>query len=264
MLYHRTRWYLRSETKRLPGKQKEIFGLSSRQDKVIQLITKRAKRMSMKAIQKNKRVSKKHFLKMLEHIRTKSQIRIQFAACDLNQILKDGYYGNLFQTNKSNGAFLPQARILNEFIHFRYPQKSTPSKERCKYGHLATTCSENICLSSVGGYGECFFILKSTLNEKISVCYGDSLGATKAKMSFGTLKHYAHILNDYISDDFQKLYRAACCNVSDAKEIFYKEVQIHQDVILKKHVENLVVPKAYATQKLQDKCKSFGIKLFGY
>lgn len=158
----------------------------------------------------------------------------------------DTHYRNQFETQKSCGLLCTETRALWERDLFGGCYDEATGFERPKYGvldvmndHRGVVCARQ--------YGDSYLVLKDA-RLRCTFSPEDSGGICAARLA--VLDQYAHVLLEYCDEELLEVARVANAaegsqdRIGDSEKLDsynYKEVQIHGEVDLNRHVQRLVV-----------------------
>jgi hypothetical protein len=162
--------------------------------------------------------------------------------------MKDTHYRNQFETNSSGGLLKPAARVRWErgLFGLSYTE-STPGGDRPKYG-VQNIWNDYRGVLGCKQYGDSYLVLKD-VRLRCTMSPEDSANLPAKRLAVPD--YYAHVLMEYSDKELRETLRVAKGGdeqLGDSQSVIekwgkYKEVQIHGEVNLKKHVERLVVPE---------------------
>jgi len=185
----------------------------------------------------------------------------------LHFLVKDTHYRNQFETNTSGGTLCHSTRRAWENRMFSGIYDSSSAFDRVKYGVLNIFNDPN-GVDCCHYYGDSYMLLrdvrlrstfasKDSSNSDVVLSSGTSkserprdmeclvVSRTKILCARTTaVEHYTHVLKDFSDTELQQLVALAtgkkqCLNSNTIQH--YKEMQIHGEVDLSRHVEALVV-----------------------
>lgn len=144
----------------------------------------------------------------------------------LSQILNEGRFKTQFETGKSGGYNLPQARQGEESARFGYPPNLDPSL-RPIYGMVET---EGIKLPHDRGnlqYGSALVILKPEVRERTTFTKGDSLGNTSPSAPLTNPRAEPRVAGTYFEDksfslDYAEAQIHGGVKVSDIERVVFQ------------------------------------------
>jgi len=162
-------------------------------------------------------------------------------------LANDSHYRNQFETNSSSGLLKPAARIKWEKGLFGMAyQDWTPGFDRPKYG-VQNIWNDYRGVLGCKQYGDSYLILKD-VRLRCTMSPEDSANLPAQRLAVPD--YYAHVLMEYSDKELKETLRVAKGGdeqLGDSQAVIekwgkYKEVQIHGEVDLQRHVERLVVP----------------------
>mmetsp|Transcript_62470 Transcript_62470/g.167100 ORF Transcript_62470/g.167100 Transcript_62470/m.167100 type:complete len:594 (-) Transcript_62470:134-1915(-) len=162
-------------------------------------------------------------------------------------LLKDSHYRNQFETNSSGGLLKPAARVKWERGLFGTAyNEETPGSERPKYG-VQNIWNDYRGVIGCKQYGDSYLVLKD-VRLRCTMSPEDSANLPAKRLAVPD--YYAHVLMEYSDKELKETLRVAKGGdekLGDSMAVIeqwgkYKEVQIHGEVSLDRHVERLVVP----------------------
>ena len=247
----------------LPEDLEAVTKITSTQQKALKHIVTKSEKLSKNAESKLLVKIKKlgydetTLIHLQLYIRDRAPIIIHIKTMHIKLLLdkKDTHYRNLFEVTPPSSH---TGRIAWENRMFDGIYDKSPPWERVKYGVL-NIFNDPYGVLSCYGYGDCYLRLKKVrLRTTFSNC--DTASSTAI---VSCCEYYSHILNKYTNEELKdviKIARKDIVNCSKKKILGpYREIQIHGDVILKEHVEALVVnPKYRKNMKLVEIFMNFG------
>ena len=229
--------------------------MTVKQKQALDYISEKAKRESENALLeisnlmtriKRLNISKEDILKTLRYIEFEAPLIIRINAPALKLIADDTHYRNQFETHTSNGALDNISRKHWENKMFNNIYNSAIPFDRCKYGSIDVYYNNNQPrhYPRARAYGLSYFVLKPHMRSRVTCCYGDSGGHVMSDgiMKFGTLKYFAHILEQFCDDELINIVSFVCgIPCKPQRESNYKELQIHGPVVVDTDIESLVI-----------------------
>jgi len=162
-------------------------------------------------------------------------------------LMEDSYYRNQFETGTSKGVtVLPLRESWEEKLFGECYKDATPF-ERPKYGVLDIMNDPEGVVAATQ-YGRSYAILKQA-RFRCTLTPRDSCQPSVKFEHVGTLDMCAHVLLEFSDEELREVHRVATAtdplqHVGDSRRIEgfdYKELQLHGELDLKKHVKRLVV-----------------------
>ncbi|CAK0862255.1 unnamed protein product [Prorocentrum cordatum] len=160
---------------------------------------------------------------------------------------EDSYYRNQFETGTTKGLNILPIREGWEEKLFGECYKDALPFERPKYGVLDIMNDPEGVLAAKD-YGRSYAILKQA-RFRCTLTPRDSGKPSVEFGHVGTLDMCAHVLLEFSDEELGEIYRVATAadsrdRIGDSRHIQgfdYKEIQLHGELDLKKHVKRLVV-----------------------
>lgn len=186
--------------------------------------------------------TKEYLDNTLKYIRDRAPIIIHFSCPKvINFFKEDTHYRNQFETNTSGGCLSHSARTEWENRMFNGIYDSSPGFERVKYGVL-NVVSDPEGVSACKGYGTSFMVLKDV---RLRTTFA-SADTSSSSVLLSTPQFYAHILNSFSDEELRNVVQVANGilpnGTSSSCISVYKEIQIHGEIELSRHVEAFFVP----------------------
>ncbi|CAJ1343449.1 unnamed protein product [Effrenium voratum] len=163
---------------------------------------------------------------------------------------KDTHYRNQFETASSGGLLDTSVRDKWERSLFGAAYEGAEPFHRPKYGVL-NVWNDPQGIYGCEQYGDSYLVLKD-LRLRCTLAPQDSGGLPAQRLA--VLDYCAHSLMEYTDAELQEmvgLARHGREKIGDSQVVCqawgkYKEVQIHGEIDLSKHVERLVVPERHS------------------
>jgi len=163
-------------------------------------------------------------------------------------LMVDSYYRNQFETGTSKGLNILPIREGWEEKLFGECYKDALPFERPKYGVLDIMNDPEGVAAAKGMYGRSYAILKQA-RFRCTLTPRDSGQSSVGFEHTGTLDMCAHVLMEFSDEELREVHRVATAEdsrrrIGDSRQIEgfnYKELQLHGELDLKKHVKRLVV-----------------------
>ena len=178
----------------------------------------------------------------------------------IDAFLVDDHYKNQFETGITGGsssAYPGGSRDNWEKTIFEggYHQGDFLPAVRPKYGALNATLN---AAGPAGQYGNCFFIVKPELRDRVTLTPFNSSGAQSTHV--GTLEHFAHVLKDV--SNFEQVMRVASGRdpFIDASSWNYIEAQIHGPVNFDLDLLQMVCAVQFRGTDYEAKLRQFAVK----
>mmetsp|Transcript_120811 Transcript_120811/g.188675 ORF Transcript_120811/g.188675 Transcript_120811/m.188675 type:complete len:895 (-) Transcript_120811:344-3028(-) len=183
----------------------------------------------------------------------------------VDYLLRDTHYRNQFETNSSGGCMSHSLRKQWERNLFGAAYDKVEGTDRVKYGVL-NVMNDKSGVAPCAQYGESYMVLKD-VRLRITCAPEDS--SIVAADRLAVLDYYAHVLNEFTDEELRETIEAANSDVEtkgDSKKLQeYKEVQLHGEIALAKHVSAIVVHQKHRDGDMQSKiekvCKKHGITM---
>jgi len=164
----------------------------------------------------------------------------------------DTHYRNQFETNTSEGLVNLNARTAWENKLFGYAYDDAKPFERPKYG-VQNIWNDPKGVTGCLQYGDSYLVLKD-VRLRCTLSPEDSGGIQGRRLA--VLDHYAHVMLEYSDKELLETLRIAkggAEHLGDSAKVVeawgkYKEVQIHGEVNLSKHVRLLVVNERHRSE----------------
>jgi len=162
-------------------------------------------------------------------------------------LMEDSYYRNQFETGTTKGLNILPIREGWEEKLFGECYKDALPFERPKYGVL-DIMNDPEGVAAAKEYGRSYAILKQA-RFRCTITPRDSGQPSVGFEHAGTLDMCAHVLSEFSDEELREVHRVATApdsrhRIGDSRQIEgfnYKELQLHGELDLKKHVKRLVV-----------------------
>eukprot|EP00929_Paragymnodinium_shiwhaense_P061280 TRINITY_DN30606_c0_g1_i1.p1 TRINITY_DN30606_c0_g1~~TRINITY_DN30606_c0_g1_i1.p1 ORF type:complete len:285 (+),score=25.38 TRINITY_DN30606_c0_g1_i1:413-1267(+) len=218
-----------------------------------------------------------HLHTMLRWIRDKASIIIHL---DLDRAIEyletDTHYRNQFETGTSGGLLNGRTRDKWEHDLFGGRYDACHPFHRVKYG-VMNVFNDPRGYVRLRNFGDSYLLLRGGVRHRCTLspedsgeCAGGKRLEDREVLAAARLalpEFYAHVAMEYSDEELQESLRAAnakdvhCGDTSKTmRPRKYKEVQIHGEVDLGKHVERLVANERHwpMEKRLQELCKRHG------
>jgi hypothetical protein len=163
----------------------------------------------------------------------------------IDAFITDNHYRNQFETKTTGGnpSAVPggwRDNAERELFDGGYHHHALDGFERPRYGSLSLNREQNP-QGAVSQYGDCYFLLKNSIKERVTL----SPGASKKADHVGTIRNFEHVLLATTDDaDVAALMNTALGRKGD-KYYLYFEAQVHGPLELDKDVEAMAVDVEY-------------------
>eukprot|EP00931_Biecheleriopsis_adriatica_P109396 TRINITY_DN8365_c0_g1_i1.p1 TRINITY_DN8365_c0_g1~~TRINITY_DN8365_c0_g1_i1.p1 ORF type:complete len:589 (+),score=125.51 TRINITY_DN8365_c0_g1_i1:143-1909(+) len=206
--------------------------------------------------------------RVLAYIRDEAPIIIHI---DLGKRLmalrKDSHYRNRFETNCTSGSADIEKRKAWENRLFSNIYENVQAFDRVKYGVLNAVNDPRGIATVAKQYGEDYLVLRSV---RLRTTFSDRDSCNQGQVA--SCEWYAHVLEKYSDIELRAVAEVALgdrlfvdSTVLDTADGGYKEVQIHGELQLSKHIEAVVIHPSRRNTKLGDEikawCKDIDVKL---
>lgn len=205
---------------------------------------------------------------VLAYIRDEAPIIIHIdLASRLDRLAKDTHYRNQFETSCTSGSSdLTKRRSWEERL-FPGIYSNSEGRDRVKYGVL-NAVKDPRGISVVGTqYGKDYLVLQGV---RLRTTFSDRDSCNKGQLA--SCEWYAHVLEKYNDLELKAVVEVALgerlyadSSVLDTAAGGYKEVQIHGDLELAKHIEAVVVHPSHrgspSDGRIRKWCTSLGVRM---
>lgn len=166
---------------------------------------------------------------------------------------QDSHYRNQFETKSSQGLLDHSVRNSWEASLFGRAYQDADHFHRPKYGVL-NVWNDPYGIYGCEQYGDSYLVLKD-VRLRCTLAPQDSGGLPAQRLA--VLDYYAHTLLEYSREELEetvKLARHGREKLGDSQRLChdwgkYKEVQIHGEIDLSKHVERIVINERHQARK---------------
>lgn len=170
-------------------------------------------------------------------------------------LAKDSHYRNQFETKSSAGLLDFSVRNDWEASLFGRAYEDAQHFHRPKYGVL-NVWNDPYGIYGCEQYGDSYLVLKD-VRLRCTLAPQDSGGLPAQRLA--VLDYYGHTLLEYSREELEetvKLARHGREKLGDSQHLChdwgkYKEVQIHGEIDLSKHVERIVINERHIARKAQ-------------
>lgn len=206
--------------------------------------------------------------RVLNYIRDEAAIVIHIDLANrLGKMQKDTHYRNQFETGITSGSNDLIKRKTWEDRLFPGIYETAEPRERVKYGVL-NMVNDPCGISTVSKqYGKDYLVLRGV---RLRTTFSDRDSCNKGQLA--SCEWYAHVLERYSELELRAVAEVALGDrlyvdsaVLDTAAGGYKEVQIHGELVFRKHVEAVVVHPSRRTTPLEPKirawCRDIGARM---